>query len=531
MEKSKKWTKEFLEKEKERIKKLRENEPKVEPKHPYELFGIECDKGWEKLYQPIIDYIEDYNKDKEGDDRIEILQIKEKFGCYDKETYVLTKTGWKLFDNITYEDEIMTLGKNNNIEYHHPTDIIKYRHKGQMYKLINRGIDLLVTPNHNLYVSKGSYFYGKKDNFKRVYDFELTTPEKYFRKDKRFKKGGAIWNGTEKNIFTIAETKEPRPFSNKIGGIRVYTINGLQCDMDSFLKFLGFYVAEGCSNVKNCSVCMAYNAFDEEELIRSLLDGINVKYKDETIGYGGLKKIYHKNLAKWLFENCGHRAWNKKVPSFVKNLPQHQIRLFLEHLFIGDGHKTKTSNILTTTSRQLANDVEELLVKIGDCFREYKKRSRINTNNSIQSKHEIYEINWLKLNDVEIDMSKAKKCKSYVEEYVDYDDYVYCVTVPNHIIYVKRNGKGCWCGNSLSFYVSKKTDELRSMIEDAEADSYHTCEVCGKHINKPITEHHWIYPMCRECFDKMNEKREKAMEAVARKIKEKKNMKSENSQD
>lgn len=79
MEKSKKWTKEFLEKEKERIKKLRENEPKVEPKHPYELFGIECDKGWEKLYQPIIDYIEDYNKDKEGDDRIEILQIKEKF--------------------------------------------------------------------------------------------------------------------------------------------------------------------------------------------------------------------------------------------------------------------------------------------------------------------------------------------------------------------------------------------------------------------------------------------------------------------
>lgn len=164
MEKSKKWTNEFLEKEKERIKKLRENEPKVEPKHPYELFGIECDKGWEKLYQPIIDYIEDYNKDKEGDDRIEILQIKEKFG-------------------------------------------------------------------------------------------------------------------------------------------------------------------------------------------------------------------------------------------------------------------------------------------------------------------------------------------------------------------------------HLTIYVSKKTDELRSMIEDAEADSYHTCEVCGKHINKPITEHHWIYPMCRKCFDEMNEKRQKAMEEVARKIKEIKRMNSENSQD
>ena len=25
---------------------------------------------------------------------------------------------------------------------------------------------------------------------------------------------------------------------------------------------------------------------------------------------------------------------------------------------------------------------------------------------------------------------------------------VYCVTVPNHIIYVRRNGKAVWCGNS-----------------------------------------------------------------------------------
>ena len=48
-----------------------------EPKEPYELFGIECGEGWKKLYQPIIDYIDEYNKDKEGVDKIEIYQIKE----------------------------------------------------------------------------------------------------------------------------------------------------------------------------------------------------------------------------------------------------------------------------------------------------------------------------------------------------------------------------------------------------------------------------------------------------------------------
>ena len=70
---------------KEEYKKKRENEreespEKFKPQWPYELFGIECGEGWKKLYQPIIDYIEEYNKDKEEEDKIEIHQIKEKFG-------------------------------------------------------------------------------------------------------------------------------------------------------------------------------------------------------------------------------------------------------------------------------------------------------------------------------------------------------------------------------------------------------------------------------------------------------------------
>lgn len=47
-------------------------------KTPYELFYIECGEGWESLYKPLIEYIENYNLDHE--DKIEITQIKEKFG-------------------------------------------------------------------------------------------------------------------------------------------------------------------------------------------------------------------------------------------------------------------------------------------------------------------------------------------------------------------------------------------------------------------------------------------------------------------
>lgn len=82
----------------------------------------------------------------------------------------------------------------------------------------------------------------------------------------------------------------------------------------------------------------------------------------------------------------------------------------------------------------------------------------------------------------------------------------------------------------LCFYVNKKIDELRKMIEDAEAESYHTCEVCGKHINKPISENYWIYPMCKECFDNISQRREQEIEETAKKIREKRKMNSENSQ-
>lgn len=54
----------------------------------------------------------------------------------------------------------------------------------------------------------------------------------------------------------------------------------------------------------------------------------------------------------------------------------------------------------------------------------------------------------------------------------------------------------------LCFYTNFKTDELRSMIEDAEWKSHHICENCGKHIDKPITNNHWIYALCEDCYNK-----------------------------
>ena len=49
------------------------------PQEPFELFGVECGKGWDELIQPIFAWIEKYNKEHE-DNPIIIEQVKEKFG-------------------------------------------------------------------------------------------------------------------------------------------------------------------------------------------------------------------------------------------------------------------------------------------------------------------------------------------------------------------------------------------------------------------------------------------------------------------
>lgn len=478
--------------------------------------------GWDKTFgQAFMEELGEEIK-RAGQKNFSILQIKEKYGCYDKETEVLTKDGWKFFNDLTYEDEIATLNsKTNYLEYQLPTEIISEHYSGKMYRLENRGISLCVTPNHNLYVAKGSYYNGAKNSFKRYYDFELCNPQKYFRSDKRFLKT-CKWAGKlNGDIYKIkgVEYDSPRKLNDENSSLRHYIKSDLNFNLIPWLKFLGFYIAEGyVSNKKTAEryndIGVSFNPHTELDLIKKLINDIGF---EPTINLEkGSARFCNLTLANWLNNNCGHGAINKKVPQFIKELPPLYIKIFLEYLFIGDGHKTLTSNILTTVSKQLSDDVQELLLKAGYCFREtirdrrghfggYNPRS---DNKPIISKHIQYDINWLQLPDVEIDMSKAKKTKSFQEEWIDYCGCVYCVTVPNHIIYIRRNGKGVWCGNSARCYTSGTTTRANNIIQKYEVISEHVCMDCGREAPM-IEEGNWLMVYCPDCYRKMYRRREK----------------------
>lgn len=434
--------------------------------------------------------------------RWRIVQMKEKYGCYDSETEVLTKSGWKFFKDVTIDDEFATLSQDGEtMIYQKPTDLISEPYRGKMYHLENRGVNFLVTENHNMYVAKGSYYYHDKGNMKIKYPYELAPPDKYFGKDKRFKKG-ATWIGENPygSFFNIPGYEHTN-YMTINHCWRTYRHDDVQVGLIEWLKFLGFYVAEGCTNTsKNkygTSISIAYNLHDEEELVCELLDGIGVKYKQS----GNTKRFYNTVIGKWLIENCGHLAPNKKVPEFIKTLPPALIEVFLTYLYMGDGHKSQTSNILTTTSKQLCDDVCELLIKAGYSFRYSVREPRLNYKPwhkiHVTGKHLAYEINWLKNTEVEIDNSKCPN--SFIEQYEDYDGMVYCVTIPSHILYVRRGGKGAWCGNSLRLYDNghREGSRIPDILSKYESISGKTCIHCGAPSTHMTTG--WYLPVCNRC--------------------------------
>lgn len=79
------------------------NTEKMSISTPFDLFGVECGEGWFGLIQPVLDYIEKYNSDKEENDKITIDQIKEKWGSLRIYTNFYTEELEKLIEEAELE--------------------------------------------------------------------------------------------------------------------------------------------------------------------------------------------------------------------------------------------------------------------------------------------------------------------------------------------------------------------------------------------------------------------------------------------
>lgn len=116
--------------------------------------------------------------DEKGEEFADIVLFDPPY-CYDKETEIFTKRGWKKFEELKDDDIVATLNpKTNNLEYHKPLEIIKKKYKGEMVFFNSQSINLLVSPNHRMWVreevDKGYKFEFAKDIIYRMQNIFLT---------------------------------------------------------------------------------------------------------------------------------------------------------------------------------------------------------------------------------------------------------------------------------------------------------------------------------------------------------------------
>lgn len=374
-------------------------------------------------------------------------------GCYDDMTEVLTDGGWKLFKDLSYEDRICTLNPSTHtIEYHKPTAIVSFVHHKKLISIQNRAIDIAVTPDHNMYVCSRQNNSADKFTFVKAKDLEYQSVIKR----------SAKWVGVEQEYFMLPSV----PLGHYEGRQVVFhNTPEIKIPMDTWVAFMGIWLSDGSASCDKISI-LQKNA-QKTAVIEKLLAQLPFKFTKN----GQEFYCFNKQLYSYL-KDFG-KAYEKFVPMFIKELSQRQITIFLDWYTLDDGTIMRSGfRIFYTTSRRIADDIQELLLKIGrlGLVKTRKRRySRIWIKDHFANCSRIqYEV-----------IERVNKLDSYLDKrdvkLVDYDGKVYCATVKNHIMYVRRNGKPYWCGNTLMMWTNKSRIfelTLEKMKENLAASGY-----------------------------------------------------------
>lgn len=261
-------------------------------------------------------------------------------------------------------------------------------------------------------------------------------------------------------------------------GLEVKSTRPVRVKLKDFVAFLGLYTAEGyawgatdlCGQVKQDKPVTKFiqSMAAAADFTITRLDKFCRK-KGYLVGVGQVASSRHYQdiatlLARlpWNFKR-GANKWSassktlhsqvaplgntyiKHVPQWVKDLPPAYLEIFVAWYTRGDGWYWGAERIGSTVSSQLADDLCEIYLKLG-------RQAKVTAiKNPGVGRHKYFG-------------SDLSRCAPYcyrVEENlgrftnlprgkeVIYNGLVWCVSVPNGTIFVRRNGKGVWTGNSL----------------------------------------------------------------------------------
>ena len=432
-------------------------------------------------------------------------------------TRLLTNHGLKYCDEFDIENDLVATFNIHTkaLEYQKATQKFEYQWDSvngddpKMKRFLTNRIDMLVTPNHRMLCAER----------------KLTTKEG---------EGGQRVNGQREGFgdWGCVRANDVKKRSKFRACVDAWDAtvqdNGTYCGLTTrdFLTIIGWYVSEGYRNKwirKDGSESISKVSFSQSESanklahakMTELLKKNGIYYVTEScknVFY--LRKVDNEALVQYLSSNCGGYANTKCIPHDIKNMSKDNLKILLDALVEGDGSErpatkkkltTKQYYSYTTVSRQLRDDVIEILFKLG-----YSPRFNTITFDSDNLQTQ-YTISWGETNLGKFPVLDSRKwdndnqkCSSKSEAVISDEDYigkVWCVEVPNHFIITERNGLFGIHGNSsaavgieamiqrLGTFRSQITEWLEEFIYLPEAKRQGF-----KDVNPETGEEEWLIP-------------------------------------
>lgn len=351
-------------------------------------------------------------------------------GCYDDQTEVLTTNGWKLFKDVSFNDKFYTLTTDRKIEVHNPINIFQYDYDGDLCHFSTDSLDLMVTPNHRMLLTHNS---NDKFRFKEAKDCDhaCLIPVR------------GNWEGIDKEYFEL-EATEPARFNTK-------GCEAVKIKMETWLKFLGLFLSEGSVrgakggnsvNKSKYEVTITQRKAQNISIIDEVFEAMPYKYSRYTSTNGTVYwTICSKQL--WLEMSKFGNSHTKYIPDYVFELSSRLINILLDYMIIGDGHIRKDNGHKEyyTSSERLKNDIQHLALLVGQGTSVFIGREKqcYLRGRKITATVPNYTVSF--------HIAKNRGVNGYVK--TPYTGKVYCVEVPNNTVFVRRNGKTAWCGNSI----------------------------------------------------------------------------------
>ncbi|SNT28657.1 hypothetical protein SAMN05443665_102243 [Actinomadura meyerae] len=276
---------------------------------------------------------------------------------YDDRTDVLTASGWKPWPLVDGTETFATVDPASRaLGYRAATAVFHRAVSGPMYRVRSEQVDLLVGPDHPLWVQRVDTRAARRGE----QPFGIERPGALLHKRVRYDKTARWLSGTEADVEIPSVNRTWTRSDNGAHCTRSYS--GVVFPARAFARFLGFFLAEG--SINGHQIVLAQNRGPG---LDAMVDAIRELGLPAYVPASGCGSVRTQCVPLRDFLARLGRAIDKRLPEVVQRWTPEVIAIFIDAMVDGDGttHQRSGHRVIYTASTDLAGGLQVLAIKAG----------------------------------------------------------------------------------------------------------------------------------------------------------------------